>query len=426
MIQHKGFVTAAVTLLCLGQTLVLIDSLSTVKFASRTSTNSRFQIRKRKIEFHQCPDSRKDRASSFRLFSISDFSSHPYSVYYGTSGSTAQQNFNQNDDINDVYGYGPDDLLRDESHDRNDIRQLQSMQDIPLLGGRRGATAFGTKYEEGTQPMDYDPRVVDEREQMFHENRMIEDQHEMMDHVNSLLCERDDLRMKLDAIVNDNIRLQNQQQKIDGGHPFVPSGQNQHYQETNPMANSCHMGQEQSTRSAVDNVMDELKNMQRTVQAVEAEQQGRNTNEGSNFIDSPPMGSEAQTVESTKSELEITEPTLQNLSSEQASYGYDSSTGDDLQQEYTNGNGSASSSASAFEQPHNFNNNGEEGRSQSVNGYGGSIKQDYAAEMFAGEYKVVIKAELKKKNGVEQIDVSNDAMRESPTVSGETFGSKYI
>ena len=36
---------------------------------------------------------------------VSDFSSHPYSTYYGTSGSTAKQNFQQNDEMNDVYGY---------------------------------------------------------------------------------------------------------------------------------------------------------------------------------------------------------------------------------------------------------------------------------------------------------------------------------
>ena len=47
--------------------------------------------------------------SSSRLFmGVSDFSSHPYSTYYGTSGSTAKQNFQQNDEMNDVYGYDDD------------------------------------------------------------------------------------------------------------------------------------------------------------------------------------------------------------------------------------------------------------------------------------------------------------------------------
>ena len=48
---------------------------------------------------------------------VSDFSSHPYSHYYGTSGSTAKQNFQQNDEFNDIYGYGEADRFGDMEFD---------------------------------------------------------------------------------------------------------------------------------------------------------------------------------------------------------------------------------------------------------------------------------------------------------------------
>lgn len=426
MIRHARVITAAVTILSLGLTLVLIDSLSTVKLVSRRPSL------KRKTESRQCPPSisRTDRESASRLFSASDFSSHPYSVYYGTSGSTAQQNFGQNDDINDVYGYGPDERVQEETFDdHHENRHLQSMQDIPLIDGRRGAAMFGTKkYNEGGRHFYEDPN---EREGFFHEDRYIEDEH-MMDQVDSLLHERDHLRRELDDVVSKNMHLQNQQ-KLNGSPQVTPPGQNQYCQDPCPMPppGPTHMGADQSTRSAVDSVMEQLKNMQRTVQAVE-----RNTNGGGNSMNSPAVNSEAPTitptVERIKSELRNMERELQILDQEQASpsafeannNGYDASMGETSQPQYISVNGSAA----AFDQQGSLENKIE----------GGSVKFDHASHLFNGAYEVVIKAELKKKNGVEdihdpvekRIDVSKDPNMESPTVNGvngeTTFSSKYI
>jgi len=423
MIRQMRVITAAVTLLCLGLTLVVIDSLS-------TGNNIRFQSWKRKTESRLCPSSRSrtdtNRASASCLFSLSDFSSHPYSVYYGTSGSTAQQNFGQNDDINDVYGYGPDARVGEEPYDDRENRQLQSMQDVKILGGRRGAAMFGTKYDEENQHLYGDPRGAEEHERLFHEDRYIEDQH-MMDQMASILHEHDDLRRKLETVVSENIDLQNQQ-NMNGGPQFMPPEQNQ------------YCPQDQSTSSVVDSVMEQLKNMQRTVQAVEAEQQRRNTNGCENLINSPTTISEAPTVESIKSELRNMEQVLQTFGSEQTSStacatncnGFDPSTGEASQREYTSENGSAS----VVEQRPNLENNFEELRVESTNSRNGSIKLDHAAQIFDTGYEVVIKAELKKKLGVEgtrdqqiekQIDVgSQEPTRGSPTVCGGTFGSKYL
>jgi hypothetical protein len=427
MIRHTRVITAAVTILCLGLTLVLIDSLSTVKLVSRRPSW------KRKTESRQCPPSisRTDRESASRLFSASDFSSHPYSVYYGTSGSTAQQNFGQNDDINDVYGYGPDARVQEEPFDdHHENRHLQSMQDIPLLDGRRGATVFSRKYNDGGQHFYEDPN---EREGFFHEDRYIEDEH-MMEQVDSLLHERDHLRRKLDAVVCENMHLQNQQ-NLNGGPQVMPPGQNQYSQKPCPMPppGPMQMGADQSTRSVVDSVMEELKNMQRTVQAVE-----RNTNAAGNFMNSPAVNSEAPTVERIKSELRNMEQVLQNLDQEQApssafetnKNSYDASTAQTSQPEYTSVNGSAS----AFEQQRSLENNIEARGPEYTSSGHGSTKFDHA-QLFNGANEVVMKAELKKKNGVEgtrdpverQIDVSKEPNWESPTVNGETaFSSEYI
>lgn len=426
MIRQTKAVTAVATLLCLGLTLVVIESFSTMKFMSRRPNW------KRLANHRQCPASRSynDKGSRSRLFAASDFSSHPYSVYYGTSGSTAQQNFGQNDDINDVYGYAPDAGERDEhfdGHQHNPNRNLQSMQDIPLFDGRRGATVFSRKYNDQRPQFYQDPHIADEREMMLHEDRMMEDGH-MMDHVDSLMHERDHLRSQLDAVVSENIHLHNQN-NVNGVGPQVmpPQGQNQCFPGANCMPHDGpqFLPQENpSTRSAVDSVMDELKHMRRTVQAFETQHYQRNSNGGENSFHSHTMNpATAPSVESIKSELNDMEQVLHNFEQEKAApsgfaNGYDAPTGEVSKSEYTNLNGSASP-VSEQRQP------GAESMSQ-VNG---SAKPDHAAQLFDGQYEVVIKAELKKKHthSVEkQIDVNKDSARESPTVAGGTFGSNYI
>lgn len=459
-------VTVLASLLCLGLTIVVIDSFSTMKFISRRPNWKRSR---------QCPASRSYgvRSSVSRLFLNSDFSSHPYSVYYGTSGSQAQQNFGQNDDINDVYGYSPND--RDPEELFNDPKQrpnrnLQSMQAIPLFDGRRGATVFGKKYRDERPPQFYrDPRMAEEREMMYEEDGFIEEPH-MLDQMDSLVHERDHLRSQLDAVVSENIHLHNQNnlngvgpqvippqaqngvglqaippqapnsvgpdvmppqdQTGVGSHAMSAQDQNQFLQGANGMpqgAPQTFRQENPSTTSAVKSVMDQLKNMRQTVQAFEA--QHRNPSEDENSTDSHPKNSDTvPSVESMKSELKNMEQILDNLEEEKASAsgyanGYDTSTGEASNTGNTNLNGSASS---VSEQ----NQSGSESTSQ-VNG---SRIPDDAVQLFDGQYEVVIKAELKKKNGVEgtynsvekQIDVNKDSSTESPTVCGGSFGSNYI
>lgn len=427
MIRHRRAVAAAVSLLCLGLTLVTIDSFSIVNLSSRCKINVR--------ESNQYTSSRsyKDRTTSSRLFSSSDFSSHPYSVYYGTSGSTARQNFGQNNDINDVYGYGPEDRVREEPYDERQPRRhrgLRSMQDNPLMDGRRGATIFSGKYDEAFY---HDSYIPDARDHLFHEERYVEDRH-MMNEMDSLLYERDDLRRKLDAVVNENIYLQNQQNphntQVDP--KFIPQGENQNHRPTNPMQNSMHLGQNLGTMSAVDSVMAELKNMQRTVHAVEVEQKGRNINGVGNSLDSH-MNSENPTVERIKSDLRNMEQELQNLNSGQEpsdifatnGIGHDASMGEVSQSE----NFSAGASASMFQQQSNADIAFEESGRESVVSGNASVYTDNTSQLFDGEYEVVIKAALKKKNGLEgardpvekQVDINN-----GQTSYGESFGSRYI
>jgi len=415
--QTKALAVSAI-LLCLGLILVLTDSLSTVKVISRRTSWNKF------TGYRQCPNSRLhgSRTSTFRLFAESDFSSHPYSVYYGTSGSTAQQNFGQNDDINDVYGYGPEggrpDPERFESRKHNQNRNLQSMQAIPLFDGRRGATVFGRKYN-GERPQQFYqyPRMEDEREMIYHDDRFMEDHH-VMDQMDSLMHERDHLRRQLDDVVNDNIHLQNQNNMNGVGPQAMPAqgqGQNQYYQGNNYVPeqetpqNQMHMGHDPSTRSVVDSVMDELKNMQRTVQAFEAQHYQGQENGGETTPTS---------VETIKSELKNMEQVLQNLEQEKASSspysnGQDISGVGGTTTEYTTANGSESS-VSQQQQP----------ETESISSVNGSSMSAHASHIFNGEYEVVIKAELKKKgfegthDSVEkQIDVNKDSTRESPAVS---------
>ena len=397
MIQHTKISFAASSLLWFGLTLAVVDSLSSVNPVSRT-----------------CPSSR----ATSHLFSGSDFSSHPYSIYYGTSGSTAKQNFGQNDDINDVYGYGPDSRGREEPYENPHDRRLQSMQDIPLLHDRRGAAVFSTKYKEGRQ--NYHDYV--DRERAFHAETYMDDQYSMMNQMDCLLDERDHLRRKLDHVVNENIHLQQNQYNVNGT-PEPRPEQNQYRQEISSMP------QNQATTSAVNSVMEELKNMQRNVQALEAQRQGRTTEEIGEFMNS--SDSEIPTVESLRSELKNMEQKLKELDSEQPQ-SYES---------VQNGNGYDTSTSEASQQGlsgvEDFNPNptvekgAQESKDESTASAHDFEKLKDASKIFDGQYEVVIKAELKKKidfegtpNPVEEQNDINEKSKEDDRA--ETFGSKYL
>jgi len=429
MVHARRVAATAANILCFGLTLVTIESLTTVKFSYRRSINLR--------ESHRSTSTRsyKDRSTTFRLFSISDFSSHPYSVYYGASGSTAKQNFGQNDDVNDVYGYNPDSRGRDEPYDDRRNRGLRSMQDNPLMDGRRGARVFSGKYDEDFYG---DYRLADEGDSLFHEERLMEDQH-MMNRMDSILYERDHLKRQLDSVVNENIYLQNQyeqnQHNINCDPQCMPEGENQNCPPTNPISGSMHTNQNQATKSAIDSVMDELKNMQRTVQAVEAEQRGRNTIEAEDSINSSTMKSESSTVASIKYDLQNMEQELQNLYSEQEkvttnSNGPDPPMGEIARAENFNG----STSTSVSQRQSNAVSRLEHSRADNMMSDNDLDSSEHTTHSFNGEYEVVIKAELKKKNSFEgtrdpvekQIDVSRSPESGKPYSVGESFGSKYI
>ena len=390
-----------------------VDSFAMMKFSYRRSSDLRVS--------HRYPSTRsyKERSSLSRLFSTSDFSSHPYSVYYGTSGSTAKQNFSQNDDINDVYGYNPDFNGREETFDDHGPRGLRSMQDNPLMDGRRGARIFSGKYDEDFYR---DSRALNERDRLFDEEIFMEDQH-MMSRMDSIVHERNHLRRKLDSVVNENIYLQNQHDR-NRRPQFIPRGENQNYPPTNPMSGTMNMGQNQATKSAIDSVMDELKNMQRTVQAVEAEQQRKNPNGAVN--------SEISTVDRIKSDLRNMEQELENLSSEKepfatfpkTSNGYDPSMCQNSGAYNFNGRASTPES----EQPTVEYTSEDSGAGNVMSG-NGSVSLHPGTHHFEGQYEVVIKAELKKKNSFEgtrdPVEKQIDANK-GPLPSGETFGSKYI
>lgn len=423
MTRHRRSVAAAVNILCIGLTFVTVDSLSTVKFSYRRSTNLR--------ESHRCTYARsyKHRNSNSRLFSTSDFSSHPYSVYYGTSGSTAKQNFGQNDDINDVYGYNPDFRGREEPCHNGGPRGLRSMQDHPLIDGRRGARVFSGKYDEA---FFRDSRSVNERDRFFNDEMYTEDRH-IMNQMDCILDERDQLRRKLDSVVDENIYLQNQNQyqqnqhDINGDSQFMPREENQIYPPTNPISGTIHTGQNQETKTVINSVMDELKNMQRTVQAVEAEQQGRST--------IGVMNSEISTVERIKSDLKNMEQELLNLSSERETFaafppnsnGHSSSTYE-IPEEY-NCNGSTSTPVS--EQQSNVENTVEDFRTGNTVSGNDLAPSSPTTHHFDGAYEVVIKTELRKKKSFEgsgesvetQVDVSKGPL---PYSVGDSFGSTYI
>ena len=471
MIRHMRVVTVFATLLCSGATFEVIDSFSTNNLFSRTTkNNNNFQRWQNRFDSHRWRypsfTSRNNRILSSRLFSKSDFSSHPYSVYYGTSGSTAKQNFDQNDNINDVYGYGPEDR-ETEPYDDSESLRLQSMQDGNRIHGRRGATVFGTKYDGGNRgpppplPPPYpkdngfykDPPGADDgRNQFMEDDRHIDDRR-VMDRVDSLLHERDNLRRKLDEVVRENMHLQSNPTGNSCPPPFVPTEQDPYYQQDSPStippapppAPIPCMEQDQSTRAAVDSVMDELKNMQQTVRAFEAQQQRFDTSSGDgNFVNNAPsLYTEAPTVERVENLDRAPENSgpeqQQHFSSPATNISYGASVGEATQPpEQTSGNCGAS-----FVQERNNidnnNNNWEAPRAEGGVSPNGLENPDPAAQILNGEYVVVINAEMKpKNNGVDGTRDQNQDERitgggnteppqgGAPPFRGETFGSKYI
>ena len=362
--------------------------------------------------------------SESKLFGVSDFSSHPYLVYYGTSGSTAQQNFNQNDQFNDVYGYGPEEIESQEyfdSHEHNHDRSLQSMQAVPLFDGRRGATVFGSrKYNGGGRHFYRDPRMEHQQRMMHPEDRMMDDHH-MMNEMDTLMHERDHLRRSLDAVVNENRHLHNQNQVNGAGSQNMPQqGQEQFF----PNPEQSLPKQSPATSSAVANVMDELKNMRRTVQAFEAHHHHRNVNgvENSEADEEPIV---TPSVESMKSELKEMERVLDSLEKEngQASgiaNGYEAPEGEPSMAEsngFANGYEAPEGEPSVAESTGlNAGATSAGTTSMGVEGtiYSSTISEN-AQGLFDGEYEVVIRAEVKKKTpSVEkQIDVNDDSRNEN-------------
>ena len=201
MKRHMTVVAVAAQLL-LASTFVLIESLSTRNLVAKTPSRTRFQSSSsrndNKLVFfrHASSLSRIDFAFNSRLFSSSDMSSHPYSVYYGSSGSTAAQNFDQHDHANDVYGYGSrsHNDREGEGEQEGSHRNIQSVQDRSLVGGRRGAQLFGTNYIDTNNnnniiynndpPSPPRPRHVEESHgrSLIEEEDMYMDNLHMMDH----------------------------------------------------------------------------------------------------------------------------------------------------------------------------------------------------------------------------------------------------
>jgi len=425
-------------------------------------------------------------------------------VYYGTSGSTARQNFDQNDDINDVYGYGPD-ATRGNSREEEEPyasheRQLRSMQDDARLSGRRGATVFGRKYEDGSRGPSYpkdeyfhdDPHVMDDSDHFFDDGgymedlenpHVMEDPH-VMDHLDGLLYERDNLRRNLDAVIFENIHLQNRHD-ANGVSKSMNEDQDQQYRDTDtmPQLQTIGMEQDQSTRGVVNEVMAELKNMQQTLLALQTGQ--RKENEGENSINPVvTTNKNVPTIESVLTNLENMQKTLEAKGAEQdqcntletEKYGINSSTAETLQPVQINGdhvsspvqingdhanlpvqingdhtnspvkiNGEHANSpvqingdhanALDMQQRQNFEVNVNRPSEERISSRVGSIRVDDAARILSGEYVIVINAELKRKSEIEgtvdqggqEIEGGNDSSEGgTPPFCGETFGSRYL
>ena len=333
MKRHMTVVAVAAQLL-LASTFVLIESLSTRNLVAKTPSRTRFQSsssssrndNKLVSSRHASSLSRIDVAFNSRLFSSSDMSSHPYSVYYGSSGSTAAQNFDQHDHANDVYGYGSrsHNDREGEGEQEGSHRNIQSVQDRSLVGGRRGAQLFGTNYIDTNNnnniiynndpPPPPRPRHVEVNHgrSFIEEEDMYMDNLHMMDHrLDYLLNERDNLRRHIDDLVGNNIYLQQ--------HPY------HHYHshhDTNLLPRPSirnHRGEHQSTKDAIDDVMAELKNMQKMLQPlqpIESQQVLNHNNNNDKNVDAA-YHNKAPTIEIVLTELRSMHKSIQNFGIEQ-------------------------------------------------------------------------------------------------------------
>eukprot|EP00537_Pseudo-nitzschia_pungens_P005647 CAMPEP_0172371020 /NCGR_PEP_ID=MMETSP1060-20121228/40823_1 /TAXON_ID=37318 /ORGANISM="Pseudo-nitzschia pungens, Strain cf. cingulata" /LENGTH=487 /DNA_ID=CAMNT_0013096513 /DNA_START=196 /DNA_END=1659 /DNA_ORIENTATION=+ len=483
-------ITAVVVslLLYLGSTLVTIQSFSPRKSRTRKTTNNVLQVREKRsgrVASRSCGN----RISSSRLFERSDFSSHPYSVYYGASGSTARQNFDQNDDINDVYGYGSDETEGGKEQYTNHDRTLKSMQDDSRVSGRRGATVFGRRFEDGNRGghanskdvffLD-DPHAVDDQSSSFNDDQSsgfnddqssgfnddqssgfndddyssfndhdyssfndneysrfnddeyMEDPH-MMNRLGGLLYERDNLRRSLDAVIRENMHLQNQQ-SLDN----VPESYNavecDEYWDNNSFFNdrNTSIRRDQTISEVVNEVMAELKSMQQTLLALQTEQQRQNQNKRRDFLhQAATTSTDSLTIESVISNVENMQKTLETLDTVENEDDVDAtqteaSTVEAVQTEQINED---DLNASYLSQQHRLS------QDETTNSQIGSIEPDDAARIISGEYVVVINAELKRKSEMEgainqdrkEIILENNiAEEESPPFCGENFGSRYL
>ncbi|VEU40710.1 unnamed protein product [Pseudo-nitzschia multistriata] len=471
-------------LMCLALVLTSIDSLTPIKSSLRRLPKKTVR-RENRIE---CASSRRygHMLSSSRLFS--DFSSHPYSVYYGASGSTAKQNFSQNDDINDVYGYGPDDRGDDEPY-LNPETRLRSMQDGARLSGRRGATVFGKRYEgipdNLPHPRDEffrgDPQMVGGRDPYFNDDGYMMENPEYMEdpdvHPEDLMYERENLKGDLDDEILDEMHLQ-PRHDMNGIPEPINEFRDLQYPIDNAMApiQTMSMGRDQGTSGVVDEVMTELKNMQQTVLSLQTEPQQVRESENENGAPSHTANSEVLiNGDSTATATANTDPVsiehvITNLENMQKafqtqgvdedrhgtvsteSFGSNAPTGEALQPVQTDRGNGGLSNDEVLQQPSSTTNRDDTESSNTqqspncevnfkwpsqerISSAVGTIEAADAARFLSGEYVVVINAELKRKSDVggiddqggQDMDGGNDSSEGgNPPFCGETFGSRYL
>ena len=230
----------------------------------------------------------------------SDFSSHPYSHYYGTSGSTAKQNFEQNDEINDIYGYGDDiggresgrflddpefddrysnyytgDVGGRRGRERRMMRERGSYRDRPvglddLREGparlarvsprNRGAPTFSKRYVDPERMMEEDRRLrdIEFRRRNNDLAERVEERH-VLDRMDELIQEHDRLAARLDAMEEKSEELARESNE-----------------RTDDMLRAVHEEQQQATKRMMESVLAELQVVQRTLENVQLEQKRRN------------------------------------------------------------------------------------------------------------------------------------------------------
>eukprot|EP00531_Pseudo-nitzschia_arenysensis_P010483 CAMPEP_0116142312 /NCGR_PEP_ID=MMETSP0329-20121206/14842_1 /TAXON_ID=697910 /ORGANISM="Pseudo-nitzschia arenysensis, Strain B593" /LENGTH=411 /DNA_ID=CAMNT_0003637541 /DNA_START=185 /DNA_END=1417 /DNA_ORIENTATION=+ len=285
----------AITLLGLASTAPSgVESFSTL--ASRNSAHQAFE--RTSLSSHGERISLSPRRTS-RLEMGSDFSSHPYSHYYGTSGSTAKQNFEQNDEINDIYGYGegPDrrrerftdmdfddsyadyysgnvggmrrnrrdgSLLRDRGGYRDRAAGLDDLREGPDRLARmnprnRGAPTFSKRYVDEERMLEEDRRMrdIEFRRRNNDLAERVEERH-VLDRMDELILEHDRLAERLDAMEQKSEELARTSNE-----------------RTDDMLRAVHEEQQEATKLMMESVLAELQVVQRTLESVQSEQQRR-------------------------------------------------------------------------------------------------------------------------------------------------------